>query len=85
MITPPMKHPLTLLSCLLLTALPPVATAATEAKPKSENVTSEVEDLILGFRGKSKYQIVVPDPVLNAAAAVSVKPAAFICQMAEDF
>jgi hypothetical protein len=35
-----MKHAPTCLSCLLLAALLPVATAAAEAKPKSENVTS---------------------------------------------
>ena len=39
-----MKHAPTCLSCLLLAALLPVATAATEAKPKSENVTSDEED-----------------------------------------
>lgn len=39
-----MKHAPSCLSCLLLAALLPVATAATEAKPKSENVTSDEED-----------------------------------------
>jgi len=77
-----MKHPLPFLSCLLMAALLPVANAGTEPKAKSENVASEVEDLILGFRGKSKYQIVVPDPMPNAAAADSVRRAAELLQAA---
>ena len=77
-----MKHALTFLSCLLLTSLLPVATFAQEAKPNSGNVTSDEEDLILGFRGKSKYQIVVPDPIPNEAAAASVSRAAELLQAA---
>ena len=49
-----MKHTLTLFTVLLLASLLPVATAATENKPNSESATSDEEDLILGFRGKSK-------------------------------
>ena len=77
-----MKHTLTFLSCLLLAALLPVATFAQANKPNSENVTSDEEDLILGFRGKSKYQIVVPDPMPNEAAAGSVTRAAELLQAA---
>jgi hypothetical protein len=39
-----MKQILTLLSCLLLASLLPVATFAQEAKPNGENVTSNEED-----------------------------------------
>ena len=44
--------------------------------------TSDEEDLILGFRGKSKYQIVVPDLLPNEAAAASVGRAAELLQAA---
>lgn len=77
-----MKHTLTFLSCLLLAALLPVATGAAETKPNSESVTSDGEDLILGFRGKSKYQIVIPDPMPNEAADASVRRAAELLQTA---
>jgi len=77
-----MKHTPTFLYCLLLAALLPVATIAQVGKPNSESVTSDEEDLILGFRGKSKYQIVVPDPMPNEAAATSIARAAELLQAA---
>lgn len=40
------------------------------------------EDMILGFRGRSKYQIVVPDVAGNAAAESSVTRAAELLQQA---
>ncbi|WP_395751764.1 DUF4838 domain-containing protein [Prosthecobacter sp.] len=40
------------------------------------------EDMILGFRGKSKYQIVVPDVEANAVAESSVTRAAELLQQA---
>jgi hypothetical protein len=43
---------------------------------------SDAEDLILGFRGRSKYQILVPDPMPNEAAAGSVGRAAELLQAA---
>ena len=43
---------------------------------------SEVLDLILGFRGKSKYQIVVPDAFADAATESSVTRAAELVQQA---
>jgi len=77
-----MKHTFTLFSYLLLASLLPVATFAQVNKPNSQSATSDEEDLILGFRGKSKYQIVVPDPMPNEAAAVSVRRAAELLQAA---
>ena len=77
-----MKHTLTIISWLLLASLLPVATFAQETKPNSESATSDEEDLILGFRGKSKYQIVVPGPMPNEAAAASVRRAAELLQAA---
>ena len=77
-----MKHTRSLLNCLLLASLLPVATFTQENKPNSESATSDEEDLILGFRGKSKYQIVVPDPMPNEAAAASVGRAAELLQAA---
>ena len=40
----------------------------------------EPEDMILGFRGKSKYQIVVPDVPANPTAESSVTRAAELLQ-----
>ncbi|MBN8417492.1 MAG: DUF4838 domain-containing protein [Verrucomicrobia bacterium] len=42
----------------------------------------EPEDMILGFRGRSKYQIVVPDMAANTAAESSVTRAADLLQQA---
>ena len=43
---------------------------------------SDAEDLILGFRGRSKYQILVPDPMPNESAAGSIGRAAELLQTA---
>lgn len=61
--------------CLLLLSLSciPLLRAAEEDEP---------EDMILGFRGKSKYQIVVPDAAANPAAESSVTRAADLLQQA---
>ena len=40
------------------------------------------EDMILGFRGKSKYQIIVPDVAANPTAESSVTRAAELLQQA---
>lgn len=40
------------------------------------------DDLILGFRGKSKYQIVIPDKTANAAAEEAVKLSADLLKAA---
>jgi len=67
MIAPP-----TIACLLMLASLLPEATFAQKIKPKSESAASNEEDLILGFRGKRKYQIVVHDPMPNEAAGASV-------------
>ncbi len=77
-----MKHALTLITVLLLASPLAAEDPAKESKANSETVTSDDEDLILGFRGKSKYQIVVPDPMPNEAAAASVGRAAELLQAA---
>ena len=64
----------TLLPCLLLSSLAFGASA--------QPVADEPEDLILGFRGKSKYQIVVPDVAPNAVADSSVTRAADLVRQA---
>lgn len=77
-----MKHALTLITVLLLASPLAGDDPAKESKANRETVTSDDEDLILGFRGKSKYQIVVPDPMPNEAAAASVGRAAELLQAA---
>ena len=54
---------LTLLAALQLASLAEVAPP--QNKPNTESAASGDEDMILGFRGKSKYQIVVPDAAAN--------------------
>ena len=66
---------LTIIVCLVTCSF-----AAFAQTPASTD--DEPEDLILGFRGKSKYQIVVPDAFADAAAESSVTRAAELVQQA---
>ena len=61
--------------CLFAIALPSIAQIATTN-------LDEPEDMILGFRGKSKYQIIVPDVAANPTAESSVTRAAELLQQA---
>ncbi len=45
-------------------------------------VAQQEDDLILGFRGKSTYQIVIPDPMANTTVSNSVNMAAGLLQTA---
>ncbi|MEO6740201.1 MAG: DUF4838 domain-containing protein [Chthoniobacteraceae bacterium] len=63
----------------LLFSLAFAATAISQTKAGGDDAP---EDMILGFRGKSKYQIVVPDAAANAAAESSVTRAAELLQQA---
>ena len=74
-----MKHTLTFLTCLWLAVILPLSLAAQVASGIAD---SDDEDLILGFRGKSKYQIVVPDAAPNPVAESSVARAAELLQQA---
>jgi hypothetical protein len=70
---------------LLLASLQAADTAAQNGKATARDAapaTSEDEDLILGFRGKSKYQIVIPDPMPDPVAAASTSRAAELLQAA---
>ncbi|MGB8166892.1 MAG: DUF4838 domain-containing protein [Chthoniobacteraceae bacterium] len=64
-------------ACFFILALGPGASG--QAAASSDD---EPEDIILGFRGKSKYQIVVPDVAANAATESSVTRAAELLQQA---
>lgn len=66
---------ITLLACSF------AVTLSTIAQTKVERI-DEPEDIILGFRGKSKYQIVVPDAFADDAAQSSVTRAAELVQQA---
>jgi len=68
-------RPLSFLACFLVVSLPAIA------QDKSGG-DDEPEDIILGFRGKSKYQIVVPEVAANEAADSSVTRAAELVQQA---
>ena len=68
-------RPLTFLACCFVVSLPAIAQNKVSAD-------DEPEDVILGFRGKSKYQIVVTDVAANAAAETSVTRAAELLQQA---
>jgi hypothetical protein len=48
----------------------------------SGTVALAAEDLVLGFRGKTKYQIVIPDTFANAAVSNSVTQAAGLLKTA---
>ncbi|OYW70635.1 MAG: hypothetical protein B7Z37_30150 [Verrucomicrobia bacterium 12-59-8] len=71
----PTMRLLTYLVCFPFLAV----TAISQTKPSDEDAP---EDMILGFRGKSKYQIVVLDVAANAAAESSVTRAAELLQQA---
>ncbi|MBX7209044.1 MAG: DUF4838 domain-containing protein [Verrucomicrobiaceae bacterium] len=66
---------LTLLACSFAFTLSAIAQT-------TASIDDEPEDLILGFRGKSKYQIVVPDAFADAATESSVTRAAELVQQA---
>lgn len=66
---------LTLLVCFPALAV----TALSQTKVGGDDAP---EDMILGFRGRSKYQIVVPDVAANDAAETSVTRAAELLQQA---
>lgn len=68
-----MRH----LAALFLIAITHCVTAQIPA-----TIDDEPEDLILGFRGKSKYQIVVPDAFADEASESSVTRAAELVQQA---
>lgn len=59
-----------------------VLLASTSLSQTRTDVDNEPEDIILGFRGKSKYQIVVPDVPAHEVAASSVNRAAELLQQA---
>ena len=61
--------------CFVATAFPAFAQIATTDE-------EEPEDMILGFRGKSKYQIVVPDVFSDSVAKSSVTRAAELVRQA---
>lgn len=69
------KHWLTFFACYLAFSVAIVAQTAT-------STDEEPEDIILGFRGKSKHQIVVPDAFADALAESSVTRAADLVQQA---
>ena len=73
---------LTLITVVLVAALHAAETPAKAVAPVSGGTVSDDEDMILGFRGKSKYQIVVPDVAANEAADSSVTRAAELLQQA---
>ena len=50
--------------------------------PSVNTAGNEENNLVLGVRGKSKYQIVIPDQMPNAAVADSVKQAADVLKAA---
>lgn len=89
-----MKPALILFAALLLAQLNTQGAPEKTDKASAQKVTvieptqspkdadSERENLILGFRGKSKYQIVIPDPMPNQAAANSVARAADLLRAA---
>lgn len=64
----------------LLVCFPALAVTAISQTKVSDDEGQE--DMILGFRGRSKYQIVVPDVAVNAAAESSVTRAAELLQQA---
>jgi len=64
----------------LLVCFPALAVTAISQTKVSDD--EGPEDIILGFRGRSKYQIVVPDVAANAAAESSVIRAAELLQQA---
>jgi hypothetical protein len=74
-----MRH-LTLLACFFVAALSALAQSNNNSSGGGDD--DEPEDIILGFRGKSKYQIVVPDVPANATAESSVARAAELLQQA---